>query len=131
MVVRLLKTERRAVDLREWVLDTPLYPSGFGKPRVAIPVFTRDELRAFALYGGHRDHTELDSSEIDLLSWLAEKCAAAFDHVEVCALRALLLAQRGYQAALLSRLNLRAVHPGNRVGSCIPRAITSCRSGGR
>jgi hypothetical protein len=92
LVVRLLKTERRAVDLREWPLDTKLYPGGLGKPRVAIPVFTREELRAFALYSGHRDHTELDSSEIDLLSWLAEKCAAAFDHVEVCTLRALLSA---------------------------------------
>jgi hypothetical protein len=89
-VVRMLRMDRGSVDLREWPLEASHYPSGSAQPRLAIPVLAREELVAFTLYSGHRDHTELDVSEVELLCSLAGRGSVALDHIEIRALRAML-----------------------------------------
>lgn len=91
-IVRLLRVQRAPVYLREWTLRDDAVPSGTAEPRVAVPVLQRDEMGAVVFYGAHRDHTELDGSEIELLCHLAERASAALDHIEVLILRRALAA---------------------------------------
>jgi F0F1-type ATP synthase assembly protein I len=88
-LVRILRLERRSVDLHEWPIEGDCFPDGLGAARVAIPIRDSDELLGIAIYSAHRDHTDLDQSEIDLLCALADRSAAAYSRIEVRSLRAL------------------------------------------
>jgi hypothetical protein len=56
-------------------------------PALAVPIFQRNELTGFALYGLHRDGTKLDPDEERTLERLCESAAQAYTGVELDAYR--------------------------------------------
>ncbi len=90
-LVRFLATERNRVevrDLRKHV--TAEFIESGALPAVAIPIFRGDDLFAFALYGLHRDGTQLDPDELDVLERLCETAAQAYMRIENVRYHALL-----------------------------------------
>jgi hypothetical protein len=55
---------------------------------LAAPVLLREQLAAIVLYGPHRSGADIDPDEIRSLAPLTERAGAAYDHIEVQALRA-------------------------------------------
>ena len=90
-LVRFLATERGRVQLGDFrqSIKSELAESGT-TPAIAIPIFEGDELRGFVLYGLHRDGTNLDPDEQDVLETLCQTAAQAYVRVENLELRALL-----------------------------------------
>jgi hypothetical protein len=87
-LVRFLQAEERIVwldDLREHA-DAPFV----GAFVLAVPVLVRHELVAFTLYGPHRNGSQIDPDEVDLLENLALEASRAYDHVESVHTRELL-----------------------------------------
>lgn len=84
-LVAYLQGERRILRLSEhgW---QPSAPIGF-QPAVAAPVFSHGQLAAVVFYGFHKNGTELDSEEIEMLERLAASAGAGYDHLEAEALR--------------------------------------------
>lgn len=83
-IVRFLLAERTHLfvgDLRAYVAQ-PFRELG-GVPALAVPIFARSRLIAFALYGMHRDGTQLDPDEIALLERLCEAAAQAYVSIEL------------------------------------------------
>lgn len=83
-VVRFMLAERSRIliaDLRAYVAE-PFRHLG-AAPAVAIPIFARNRLTAFALYGLHRDGTRLDPDEIGILEHMCEAAAQAYTSVEL------------------------------------------------
>lgn len=83
-LVRFLEAERTRLaiaDLRKHV--TAAFVEAGALPAVAVPIFRGDELLAFALYGLHRDGTQLDPDEVDALEHLCESAAQAYVMVEL------------------------------------------------
>ncbi len=83
-LTRFLEAERACVaisDLRRHV--TAEFIEAGALPAVAIPVFRGDDLLAFAIYGLHRDGTQLDPDELDALEHLCESAAQAYIMVEL------------------------------------------------
>jgi hypothetical protein len=83
-IVRFLESERARLalrDLRKHV--TAEFVEAGTVPAVAIPIFRGDDLFAFTLYGLHRDGTQLDPDEIDVLERLCESAAQAYTSVEL------------------------------------------------
>ena len=90
-LVRFLRTERRPLfltDLRPSASTN--VPESGPVPTVAIPIFEGDEFSAFAVYGLHRDGTNLDPDEVDALEKLCEVAAQAYTRVENLRFRTLL-----------------------------------------
>ncbi|MBV9269849.1 MAG: hypothetical protein JO165_02065 [Candidatus Eremiobacteraeota bacterium] len=56
-------------------------------PVLALPIAMRGELRAFVIYGAHRNGADIDPDEQRALVPLATNAAIAFDHLDVEALR--------------------------------------------
>ena len=54
---------------------------------LAVPITVRHELVSFALYGPHRNGSQLDPEEVDLLEELAREASRAYDHIEAVRLR--------------------------------------------
>ena len=80
-LLRTLQFERKALDPSEVWGKRDDVPRGPAAPTLATPIFSRETLEGLVLYGGHRDETEIDPGQADLLSGLSEAAAAAFDHV--------------------------------------------------
>jgi hypothetical protein len=80
-LVRTLRFERQALDPHEVWSAPEGVPLAGASPVLAVPLFARETLEGLVLYGAHRDETEIDPGEIELLSSLCEAAAAAFDHV--------------------------------------------------
>jgi hypothetical protein len=80
-LVRTLQFERKALDPTQIWGARDDVPPGAGAPALAAPIFSRESLEGLVVYGAHRDQTEIDPGEADLLSALCEAAAAAFDHV--------------------------------------------------
>lgn len=83
-VVRFLLAERSRIviaDLRVYVAESFRHLGA--APAVAIPIFGRNRLTAFALYGLHRDGTRLDPDEVGVLEHLCEAAAQAYTSVEL------------------------------------------------
>ncbi len=83
-LVRFLAVERARIavaDLRAHVRAQFLEAGAV--PAVAIPVLCDDELFGFAVYGLHRDGTQLDPDEIESLEHLCEMAAQAYTVVEL------------------------------------------------
>jgi hypothetical protein len=90
-LVRFLATERTRLairDLRRHV--TAEFVESGVLPAVAIPIFRGDDLFAFAVYGLHRDGTQLDPDELDILERLCETAAQAYMRIENVRYHALL-----------------------------------------
>jgi hypothetical protein len=54
---------------------------------LAVPVTVRHELVSFVLYGPHRNGSQLDPEEVDLLEELAREASRAYDHIEAVRIR--------------------------------------------
>jgi len=54
---------------------------------LAIPVTVRHELVSFVLYGPHRNGSQLDPEEVELLEELAREASRAYDHIEAVRIR--------------------------------------------
>lgn len=54
---------------------------------LAVPVSVRHDLVSFTLYGAHRNGSELDPDELELLDELAREASRAYDHIEAVRLR--------------------------------------------
>ena len=89
-VVRFLATERSRVHLGDFrrTVKSELAESETA-PAVAIPIFEGDDLRGFVLYGLHRDGTNLDPDEQEVLETLCQTAAQAYVRVENLELRAM------------------------------------------
>ncbi|HUY40048.1 MAG TPA: hypothetical protein VMV82_00560 [Candidatus Dormibacteraeota bacterium] len=90
-LVRFLATERTRLairDLRSHV--TAEFVESGVLPAIAIPIFRGDDLFAFAVYGLHRDGTQLDPDELDVLERLCETAAQAYMRIENVRYHALL-----------------------------------------
>lgn len=88
-LVRFLATERGRISLGDFrqAVKAEFVESGTA-PAIAIPLFEGDDLRGFALYGLHRDGTNLDPDEQEVLDVLCQTAAQAYVHVEIVELRA-------------------------------------------
>ncbi len=90
-LVRFLATERSRVEIRDLRKHvTAEFIESGALPAVAIPIFRGDDLFAFALYGLHRDATQLDPDELDVLERLCETAAQAYMRIENVRYHALL-----------------------------------------
>jgi hypothetical protein len=93
----------------------PDLPRGPEFPVLAVPIMIRGEVAAFALYGAHRDASEIDKGEVRELGVLAEHCSAALDHVEASHLREELAELERRYLALLERVSgakVESLHEG-------------------
>jgi hypothetical protein len=54
---------------------------------LAVPVTVRHELVSFVLYGPHRNGSQLDPEEVELLEELAREASRAYDHIEAVRIR--------------------------------------------
>ncbi len=54
---------------------------------LAVPVTVRHELVSFVLYGPHRNGSQLDPEEVELLDELASEASRAYDHIEAVRIR--------------------------------------------
>jgi hypothetical protein len=82
-LIRFMSTERAIVHLsglRSTVAAQ--FAHGDVTPAIAIPLFQEDDLTAFALYGGHRDGTNLDPDEVAALESLGNAGAQAYTRIE-------------------------------------------------
>lgn len=57
-------------------------PQGLAAPVLALPCIVQHQLIAFVLYGSHTSGAAPDVKDIELLRDLAERAAAAYEHVE-------------------------------------------------
>ncbi len=101
-LVRFLMIERQPLRTHDarWQRDDA--PRGLAAPALAVPVLLRGRVAAFVLYGIHADHSDIDSTETAEIVTLAERSAAALDHVESHALRTRLAEMQ----AIVARLEL-------------------------
>jgi len=79
--VRYLKAERRPLSAKEVAWQHPDVPGGAAAPVLFVPVFCREALFGFVVYGAHQDTTTLDPAEVALLSALGPPAGIAFDHL--------------------------------------------------
>jgi hypothetical protein len=54
---------------------------------LAVPVTVRHELVSFVLYGPHRNGSQLDPEEVELLDELAREASRAYDHIDAVHMR--------------------------------------------
>ncbi len=80
-LVRSLQFERKPLDPSGIAWQPGPLPRDAAQPAYVVPVFCRETLEGFTVYGSHRDGTGTDPSERDLLAQLAPAAAAAFDHI--------------------------------------------------
>ena len=78
-----LKAENGPLSLDEAPLRTAGLPLGTAHPALALPIISRGELLAVALYGPHLHGEMLDPDEIKCIGALAPGAAAAYDHLAV------------------------------------------------
>lgn len=77
-----LMTEERPVAPTNTFDPNELLPQGLAAPVLALPCVVEHQLIAFVLYGSHTSGAEPDVKDIELLRELAERAAAAYEHVE-------------------------------------------------
>lgn len=64
------------------------FPRGNMEPILALPIFIREQLEAFVLYGAHADGGDVDPDELASLHSLCVAAAAAYDHADAQEMRA-------------------------------------------
>jgi hypothetical protein len=80
-LVRSLQFERKPLDPSDLAWEPGPLPRDAAQPTYVVPIFCREALEGFAVYGSHRDGTGTDPSERELLDQLAPAAAAALDHI--------------------------------------------------
>lgn len=81
-LVLYLMTEERPFAPSGSFEDEDVLPEGIAAPALALPCVVQHELIAFILYGSHSTGAQPDVKDIELLRELAERAAAAYEHVE-------------------------------------------------
>jgi hypothetical protein len=89
-LVRFLLETRRPLSIRAARWARVDVPAGTAAPALAVPISLSDTIAAIVLYGAHEDRTQIDVSERDALTTLAERASAAFEHVQALSIRAAL-----------------------------------------
>jgi hypothetical protein len=110
-LIRFLRVEGTPLRAAEYRWSRSDGPQGAAAPVLAVPVMLRGEVAAFALYGAHLDHSEIDSGEVQEIATLAERSSAALDHVEATNLRAELSDLERRYITLLERVAGSASQP--------------------
>lgn len=82
-----LTSERKALVLGRHFWSVPHLSVHDVEPAIAVPVFSHGDLEAVAFYSPHRNGTELDGDEVDLINRVADAAGAAYDRLEARALR--------------------------------------------
>jgi len=82
LLVMHLAADREPVRLNEigWHRDD--VPQGTASPIIAFPVFVRQRLEAFVLFGSHRNGADIDPDEQRCLRQLAVNAGATYDHID-------------------------------------------------
>ena len=83
-LVRFLQAEENVVWLDQLTARSAGTLATFS---LAVPVIVRHELIAIALYGAHRNGSQIDPEEVQLFQELAVEAARAYDHVEAVRMR--------------------------------------------
>ena len=99
-LVRFLESDSRPLDIAEVRWHRERIPAGNLAPVMAVPIVVRHMLIAFALYGGHRNGTDLDPAEVALIDRLSTFAANAYDHVDTLVLERTVTSLRERNAAL-------------------------------
>lgn len=88
-LVRFLQAGEECV----WLADVRAHldPSNSAVYVLAVPVLVRHELVSFVLYGAHRNGSQIDPDEVDLLNALVREAARAYDHVDAVRTRQLMM----------------------------------------
>ena len=86
-LVQNLLGERGVIRLRDVRRPTLALPEGTALPAIAVPLFVRNSLEGFVLYGAHASGEDFDPVEIGLLERLAASAAATYDHLDAEAAR--------------------------------------------
>jgi len=84
-------------------------PRDGAAPIIAFPVFVRQRLEAFVLFGSHRNGADIDPDEQRLLRQLAANAGAAYDHIDAERVRAEM--ERGRAEMDGMRLELATLRP--------------------
>jgi hypothetical protein len=87
-LVRFLQAGEESVWLND--VRAHLDPSNTAVYVLAVPVCVRHELVSFVLYGAHRNGSQIDPDEVELLKALVREAARAYDHVEAVRTRQLI-----------------------------------------
>lgn len=80
-LIRFVLTERRTVTLSAIHWNRADLPAGLEAPAIAVPLIVRGEVLGVVLYGRHRDVTNIEHEEIEIIERFAERAAAALDAV--------------------------------------------------
>ena len=80
-VVRFLRDARTSLRAKDVAWTGPALPAGAAAPALYVPIFRREQLSGFVVYGGHVNTTTLDPGEVTLLSAFGPGAALAFDHL--------------------------------------------------
>jgi hypothetical protein len=86
-LVRFLRSEQQAVNATDARWQQTDVPSGAGRPILAVPLLSSDEVMAFVLYGAHTNRSGIDIDERQTLAQLCERGATALAHIETLELR--------------------------------------------
>ena len=85
LLVRMLESDEQRVWLEELRGHLDREQAKFYV--LAVPVTVRHELVSFVLYGAHRNGSQLDPEEVELLDELAREASRAYDHIEAVRIR--------------------------------------------
>ncbi|HMD02979.1 MAG TPA: hypothetical protein VKG44_08465, partial [Candidatus Baltobacteraceae bacterium] len=80
-LVRYLRVEREPLLAKDVAWEEPALPKGPAAPALYLPIFCREDLEGFVIYGAHAGATTLDPGEVNLLSTFGPRAGAAFDHL--------------------------------------------------
>lgn len=83
-----LESGREPLRLRDIAWNAPGLPPGAARPVIAFPVFLRNRLEAFVLFGPHANGADIDPDEERCLTELAVNAGAAYDHIDAERVRA-------------------------------------------
>ncbi len=104
-----LAAGREALRLSEIRWECDDLPRDGAAPIIAFPVFVRQRLEAFVLFGSHRNGADIDPDEQRLLTQLAANAGAAYDHIDAERVRAEM--ERGRAEMDGMRLELATLRP--------------------
>jgi len=99
-----LAADREPLRLKEIAWHREGLPHGTVSPIIVFPVFVRQRLEAFVLFGSHRNGADIDPDEEHCLRQLAANAGAAYDHIDAERLRAEMERMRAELAALRLQL---------------------------
>lgn len=105
LLVLHLRAGREPIRLREIGWRPNSLPEWNGKPVIAFPVFVRERLEAFALFGSHVNGADIDPDEERDLTQLAINAGAAYDHIDAAKVRAEMERMRAENIALHLQLS--------------------------